>query len=115
MKDDKDEGGGFELPDITELAAQPHDAYFKQIFSDTEYAVAFFRGNLPRALVDKAEWESICLLPGSFVKSDLKQTHSDLLFSVRLRSSDFAREILLHILFEHQTTVVPFMPLRMLS
>ncbi len=51
------------------------------------------------------------VIPSSFVKSTLQQVHSDLLFSVHLGG----RETLLYLLFEHQSTVDPTMPLRLLG
>ena len=92
-------------------AAHTHDGFFKAIFSQPEHASAFFKSHLPASLVAQIDWSSMTLLPGSFVKSSLQQVHSDLLFSVRIGT----REILLYLLFEHQSTPDPAMPLRTLG
>ena len=97
--------------DDIDLATQPNDGYFKAVFSDPERAALFFQSHLPRALVAQVEWSSLVLVPGSFVKQSLQQAHSDLLFSVKAGG----RETLLYLLFEHQTTVDPAMPLRLLG
>jgi predicted transposase YdaD len=97
--------------DDIDLSAQPNDGYFKAVFSDPERAAMFFRAHLPPALAAQIDWPSLAVVPGSFVKQSLQQTHSDLLFSAKVGG----RELLLYLLFEHQTTVDPAMPLRLLG
>ena len=92
-------------------AAHTNDGFFKAVFSQPEHATAFFKSHLPPAIAEKIDWPSLVVLPGSFVKSSLQQVHSDLLFSVRIGE----RETLLYLLFEHQSTPDPTMPLRLLS
>ncbi len=92
-------------------AAHTHDGFFKAIFSQPEHATAFFKSHLPSVIVSQIDWPSLIVLPGSFVKSSLQQMHSDLLFSVRIGE----RETLLYLLFEHQSTPDPAMPLRLLG
>ncbi|RYD62541.1 MAG: Rpn family recombination-promoting nuclease/putative transposase, partial [Verrucomicrobiaceae bacterium] len=84
--------------------------FSKAVFSQPEHAVAFFRSHLPPELVEKIDWNTLTLVPGSFVKSSLRQAHSDLLFSVQMGG----RQTLLYLLFEHQSTPDPAMPLRAL-
>lgn len=93
------------------LAAHTHDGFFKAVFSQPEHAIAFFKSHLPPAISARIDWPSLHLLPGSFVKSSLQQVHSDLLFSARIG----ARETLLYLLFEHQSSPDPAMPLRLLG
>ena len=97
-------------PDLI-TAAHTNDGFFKAIFSQPEHATAFFRSHLPPEIVAQIDWPSLLVLPGSFVKSSLQQVHSDLLFSVRIGE----RETLLYLLFEHQSTPDPAMPLRLLG
>jgi predicted transposase/invertase (TIGR01784 family) len=94
-----------------ELAAHSNDAFFKAVFSVPENAVAFFQSHLPAETAAIIDWSSLALLPGSFVKGTLQQAHSDLVFSVLAGQ----RELKLYLLFEHQTTVDPAMPLRLLG
>jgi len=100
-----------ELDFEAELAAHPHDAWFKQVFSQVPNARALFRQHLPAAITAAVDWDQLQLLPASFVRTTLQQSHSDLLFSVPSDSGS----LLLYLLFEHQTTVVPAMPLRLLG
>ncbi len=98
-------------PEEPDYAANPHDAFFKEIFSQPELAIGFFREHLPAEIVAKIDWQTLQVMPGSFVKTELQQVHSDLLFSVKIDG----RETLLYLLFEHQTAVDPLMPLRLLA
>ena len=92
-------------------AAHTNDGFFKAVFSQPEHAIAFFKSHLPSAITARIDWSSLTVFPGSFVKSSLQQIHSDLLFSVRIGD----RETLLYLLFEHQSTPDPAMPLRLLG
>ena len=92
--------------DEIDLSAHPNDGYFKAVFSDPKHAAMFFQSHLPAEIVARADWSTLALLPGSFVKQSLQQAHSDLLFTVRIAG----RETLLYLLFEHQTTVDPPCP-----
>lgn len=65
-------------------AAHTNDGFFKAIFSQPEYAIAFFRSHLPPAIAAETDWTSLVVLPGSFVKTSLQQVHADLLFSAGL-------------------------------
>ncbi len=92
-------------------AAHTNDGFFKAVFSQPEHAVAFFKNHLPLAITQKTDWPSLVVLPGSFVKTNLQQVHSDLLLSVNI----CGRETRLYLLFEHQSSPDPTMPLRLLG
>jgi hypothetical protein len=94
-----------------DLASHPHDAMFKQFFSQPRNAQEIFKSRLPEAVSSALDWPTLTLQPGSFVKSDLHQTHSDLLFTAELEGGP----IFLYLLFEHQTSVDESMPLRLLA
>ena len=99
-----------EFPPDIDLAAHPNDGFFKAIFSEPAHATAFFKSHLPPAIAARIEWPTLAVVPASFVKTSLQQVHSDLLFSVQFGG----RKTLLYLLFEHQGTVDPTMPLRLL-
>lgn len=101
------------IPEFDSLstAAHTNDGFFKAIFSQPEHATAFFKSHLPPAVVEEIDWSTLVVLPGSFVKTNLQKAHTDLLFSV----STGSRETLLYLLFEHQSSPAPEMPLRLLS
>ncbi len=97
-------------PNLTP-AAHTNDGFFKAVFSRRENAAAFFRSHLPPAISSRIHWDSLTVLPGSFVKSNLQKVHSDLLFSATAGDAP----VLLYLLFEHQSSPDPAMPLRMLG
>ena len=93
-----------------------HDGLFKLAFSDPKHVAVELRAVLPPALLALLDLESLRLEPGSFVDDELTQSHSDLLLSVGLHGSDeSARSGLVYVLFEHQSSVDPLMPLRLLE
>jgi predicted transposase/invertase (TIGR01784 family) len=94
-----------------ELASQPHDAFARCMLSEPAHAAAFFQGHLPKDIVAAADWSTLALQPASFVRQNLQQSHTDLLYRVQVAG----RDVLLHLLLEHQTSVDPLMPLRLIS
>ena len=58
-------------PPGRDLSASPHDAFFKSVFSQPEHAVSFFRKRLPASIATAADWTSLTVVPGSFVKPNL--------------------------------------------
>ncbi|MFO0686267.1 MAG: Rpn family recombination-promoting nuclease/putative transposase [Sandaracinus sp.] len=98
------------------MTARPHDALFKEVFSDLANARGELVSVLPKEISALVDWSTLRLEPGSFVDEALRETLTDLLFSVRMRASlAEGREVRLHLLFEHQSSVDPVMPLRALS
>ena len=97
--------------DGIERAGYPNDAFFKDVFSQPPHAIAFFKARLPPEIVAEVDWPSLRVLPSSFVKSGLQQVQADLLFAVNIGG----RDTRLYLLFEHQSTVDPTMPLRLLG
>lgn len=95
------------------MADRPHDALFKQTFSDPANARAELRAVLPAAVVSLFDWDSLRLESGSFVDVEDHARHCDLLFSIALR--DDSRRALVFVLFEHQSTHDARMPLRVLG
>jgi predicted transposase YdaD len=95
-----------------ESPSQPHDGFFKSIFSDPVHAAAELRAILPDRVARHIDWESLQAVHASFVDAALHQRHGDLMFSARLVEG---HELYLWLLFEHQSTVDRWMPLRMLE
>lgn len=95
---------------MTTTTTTPHDALFKLVFSQPEHAEGELRSVLPPDLVRRIDWSTLTLCPGSFVDEALAQSHADLLFSALLDGEP----TFLYVLFEHQSTEVVLMPLRLL-
>ncbi len=92
------------------MTAAPHDALFKATFSQVEQAVEELRHVLPATLIARMDLTSLAVEAGSFVDEALRERHTDLLYSLKLEGRD-AR---IYVLFEHQSSGDPWMPLRML-
>lgn len=91
--------------------SSPHDALFKRTFSNVENAAAELRAVLPPSIVAETDFETLKVVPGSFVNELYSEVHSDLLYEVQVRG----RRALVYVLFEHQSTVEPLMPQRLLG
>jgi len=92
------------------MTATPHDALFKAVFSQVELAAEELGCVLPPELVARMDLSTLALEAGSFVDEELRERHTDLLYSVRLAG----RPARVYVLFEHQSSGEPWMPLRLL-
>src|SRR5882762_4262406 len=88
-----------------------HDAFFKQVLSDSKLADTFLREHLPADVVALLGPEPPELLPGSYVDEELRQHHSDLLFRVRLKAGS---EAFAYMLLEHKSSPDPGARLQLL-
>jgi predicted transposase/invertase (TIGR01784 family) len=79
----------------------PNDAYFRAVFADPTRAALFFRSHLEPDLVQMVEWSTLSLQSGSFVDKSLTKSESDLVFTAKRAGQD----LVLYLLFEHQSTV----------
>ena len=93
------------------MTSRPHDALFKETFSDVDNARGELMAVLPPDVVAMTDWSTLALQKGSFVDEALRERLTDLLFSVRIRG----REARLYLLFEHQSSPDDWMPLRALA
>jgi predicted transposase YdaD len=89
---------------------QPHDWLFKEIFSVPEHAASHLRSVLPAELVTRIDWDSLALENTRLHISGLDAKQADVLLSAQLAG----KPALLYVVFEHQSTDDPRMPLRML-
>jgi hypothetical protein len=89
----------------------PHDLFARYTFGHPERAAAELRAVLPPHVVSAVDWASLRREHGSVVDPELRETESDLLFTARLRTG---HPLLLYVLLEHQSSVDPWMALRML-
>ncbi|MFV8750632.1 Rpn family recombination-promoting nuclease/putative transposase [Nannocystaceae bacterium ST9] len=92
------------------MTHRPHDSLFKSAFRQPENAAALARCHLPSSIDAQIRWSTMALVSGSFVDQTLADRHSDLLFEVE---TEIGRTFV-YLLFEHQSSNHPRMPLRML-
>jgi hypothetical protein len=87
-----------------------HDRLFRAGLSNPAAAAAFLIDRLPPEVAARIDWNTLKLEPGSFVDPDLRLAESDLLFSAKADG----RDIGIYVLFEHQSTRDPRLPMRLL-
>jgi hypothetical protein len=92
-------------------AGQPHDALFRQIFGDPAHAAAVLETILPPRVAAHIDWDTpLQPMRASIVGNGAEQRHGDLFFNAKLIDG---RDAVLWVLFEHQSTVQRWMPLRL--
>jgi predicted transposase YdaD len=96
------------------MTHQHHDAFFKAVFRKPGHATAHLAAILPPALVAALDLSRARLVKGSFIDDKLHESHTDLLFRVPRRNAPKSAPVYLYLLFEHQSTMDPLMPLRLL-
>jgi predicted transposase/invertase (TIGR01784 family) len=80
--------------------SKPHDKFFKDVFSRPEVAQDFCRHYLPREIVKLLNLSTLTQAKDSFVDENLRESFSDLLFKIKLKTG---RDIYIYILFEHKS------------
>ena len=93
------------------MDSDPHDTFFKRAFGRLDVAADHFRRVLPTALVERIDWSTLQREPEE-TQEHGRALRRDLLFSVRTVDGEPA---LLYLVFEHQSTVVPLMALRIVD
>ena len=91
--------------------ANPHDTFVRRIFSDPETARGFVASKLKKEILATLDLDSLELVEGSFVDEELRESHSDLLFTVRFRDGGTG---LIYILLEHKSFPDPMTPFQLL-
>lgn len=91
--------------------SNPHDRFFREVFSRLAWSRDFLRTQLPQAIVETLAIETLELRPGSFLDEALQQYFSDLLFRVSLRTG---RDAYVYVLLEYKSYVERFVGLQLL-
>lgn len=84
------------MPDLP----NPHDRFFKEVFSRHDVAADFLQHYLPAPIATLLDPASVELRRDSFVDPDLHQHFSDLLYAVRLHDG---QDALVYVLLEHKS------------
>ncbi|MCL0081475.1 Rpn family recombination-promoting nuclease/putative transposase, partial [Peptococcaceae bacterium] len=90
---------------------KPHDRFFKKSLEDLDLVKSFISNYLPEELVRLIDLDSLELAKGNFVSDDLKETFTDMLFSVKLNGQD----AYLVFLFEHKSQAYADISLQLLG
>jgi predicted transposase/invertase (TIGR01784 family) len=86
---------------MTEKPQNPHDQFFKEIFSQHESITDFVENYLPARLTRLFDLPTIERIEDSFVDNELKEHLSDLLFRVKLKTE---QDAFIYILLEHKSS-----------
>jgi predicted transposase/invertase (TIGR01784 family) len=89
----------------------PHDRFFKEIFSRQDAAQDFLRHYLPGELVDLIDLPSLEISKDGFIDPELQEHFSDLLYKVALQEGS---ESFIYILFEHKSYPDPLIAFQLL-
>ena len=78
---------------------QPHDRFFRAVFSDLDSVRDLLRNSLPPQIIQMLDLDSIELSTDSFIDERLSLYQSDILIRVRTRSSP----VLIYVLVDHKS------------
>lgn len=92
---------------------RPHDKLFKETFSNPELAAAEFQAVLPGSVSNLIDWSTLRVASMSTSAVASTERHHDMVFEAA--RSDRSEQVLVYVLFEHQSTNDPSMPLRLLE
>jgi len=97
--------------------SQPHDSLFRHLMSSHDNASSFLQGRVPPQIAAEGEWPHLRLISGALFGNALERFECDLLYSLPIRDphTNGKTELLIYILFEHQSRREPMMPLRLLE
>ena len=90
----------------------PHDAAYKQFFSDPDMVVSLLRDLVAEDFVDEMDFATLERVPGSYVTDDLRERHDDIVWRVGWKNGKWCYVVLL---LEFQSAPDHWMALRMLS
>jgi predicted transposase/invertase (TIGR01784 family) len=88
----------------------PHDRYFKAVFSKKDEAIDLIRNNVDVEISESLDFSTLKLENTSYVDDKLNEHFSDLVFSCKLKQE----KILISILFEHKSYVPKFPHLQLM-
>ncbi|UFU07373.1 Rpn family recombination-promoting nuclease/putative transposase [Ruania halotolerans] len=78
----------------------PHDAMFRAVVQEPVHAASVLAAALPEQVTGRLDLDELRLELGSFVDEDMRERHTDLLFSTRLNGNP----ALVYVLVEHQSS-----------
>ena len=92
-------------------AVAEHDGGYKSLFSHPEMVADLLRDFIHEDWVKEIDFNTLKLVSGSFVTPELSSRESDVIWQVRWRGD---RLLYVYLLIEFQSTVDPYMALRMM-
>jgi len=96
---------------MNELVYNPHDRFFKRIFSDPNIARDFLQNYLPQEAIEIVDLDYLIPENNSHVDENLRESLSDMLYKTRINGQDGY----IYILFEHKSYNDPRVLLQLLK
>jgi predicted transposase/invertase (TIGR01784 family) len=90
----------------------PHDKFFKKVFSNKETATDYFKHYLPVEISSNIDFQTLMQDNNSYIDEELKEYFSDLIYRCRYRGKN---NIDLVLLFEHKSYVPEYPHLQLLK
>jgi predicted transposase/invertase (TIGR01784 family) len=89
----------------------PHDSFVRRSLSNLEVAKDLLKAHLLPTVVEQINWDTIQFTNRSFVKKELAQFHSDIVYKCELNG----KKAYIYVLLEHQSTPDRMLAFRMLQ
>ena len=77
-----------------------YDKTFKKIISETTEAIALIKACFPKKIAENLDYETLTLMPDSFIDDQINEHASDVIYACQLKSG---KEIWLNFIFEHKS------------
>lgn len=90
----------------------PHDRFFRHVFSQRDIAADFLHNYLPPAISELLDFSTLMLTKDSFVDDSLREHFSDLLYLVQQRADE--QSVFVYVLLEHKSYAEPSTALQLL-
>jgi predicted transposase/invertase (TIGR01784 family) len=87
-----------------------HDDFIRNILSDKEIAVAYFKNYLPDFIRKRLDFSQLTQLPGTYLSDELKKTMSDIVYSCALK--DKKGTVKVSLLIEHKSHPDKYTPVQ---
>ncbi|MEW6608990.1 MAG: Rpn family recombination-promoting nuclease/putative transposase [bacterium] len=91
--------------------SNPHDSFFKEIFSNKENASNFIHSILPDALKKNLDLSTLELDNNSYIDEELKENFSDIVYNCLYKAKS---KVKVSLLFEHKSKTVKYPHLQLL-
>ncbi len=89
----------------------PHDGSYKLLFSHPEMVESLIRDFVPEDWVHSLDFSTLEKQNGSYVTDDLRQRHDDVIWRIKSQES----WLYIYLLIEFQSTIDPWMALRVMT
>jgi len=94
------------------LPRQPHDKFFKAVFSIADHAAEMLKAQVPESLRRALPFDSLRVTTGSFVDEQLSAHFADIVVECTVQHAE--QPAIVSLVLEHKSYVPPFAPFQLL-